>query len=169
MISLLPRGLAWDSAANGKLGDLMRGLAAEPWRINTRADELMLDLLPSETTELLTDWEAALNLPDVYVDIADQSEDQRRDAIINRLRFRGDQSPAFFIGVLSDDGYPATITEFHPFVAGSKAGESLTNGDWVFAWQVNLLEVVTDAEKLRIEYLINKYKPAHTLALFDYA
>ena len=78
-----------------------------------------------------------------------------------------------------------TITEFLPFRAGrSTAGDALSNGDWIYAFTVHAAGEImrrfcagrsTAGEKLRdwgegpLECIINKYKPAHAVALFAYA
>jgi uncharacterized protein YmfQ (DUF2313 family) len=62
-------------------------------------------------------------------------------------------------------------------------GDALTNGDWVFAWQVNTESDTIDLFRVgysavgdplstsradALECVINRLKPAHTVVLFNY-
>lgn len=181
--ALLPRGEAWRAERGSLMDSLLLAIATEFARIDARGGDLLNEADPRTTVELLEDWERVLGLPNPCI-TEEQTNAQRRAAVVEKVRRLGGQSVAYFLQVAESLGYDITITEFRPFVAGSDAGDPLTNGDWIFTWQVNGPEVTTTdfkvgvsavGEPLRtwgneeLECVINQLKPAHTHVLFAYA
>lgn len=180
---LLPRGLAWSRDGNARMRDLTRALAEEFARIDQRGDDLIREVLPDTTVELLPDWERAAGLPDTCV-ATGQTIQERRAALIARLADTGGQSRAFFIALAAKLGFTVTITEFRPFQAGrSRAGDPDYNEQWRFVWRVNApgttvvffrAGMSAAGEPLRkwgnelLECVFNRIKPAHTVLLFGY-
>lgn len=178
---LLPRGAAWTRDSAAKLTQLLRGMADELARIDTRGDNLINEALPDTTLELLDQWEVVAGLPGECTGPLETVE-QRRDALVMRLATVGAQSRQYFIDVAAALGYTVTITEFRPFQVGSVAGDELTGGDWLHAWRVNAPEAtVRDftagsiaGEPLQswgntlLECAIGRVKPAHTVLIFGY-
>jgi len=183
--SLLPPGAAFSREPGTDLEQLLLGCAAEFARVEARADVLALEMNPSTSVELLSDWERALGLPDKCSGELETTIQGRRNAVLAKLTSTGGQSAAYFIAVAAALGYPVTITEFRPFEVGrSVVGEALTNGPWVFTWRVNAPFVsIVDfrtglsavGEALRtwgndtLECKLNQLKPAHTVLQFSYA
>lgn len=179
--ALLPPGKAWTREPDADLTKLLRGLAEEFARVDRRAEDLIEEADPRTCYELLPDWEEFASLPDACHGQA-VSIEERRAALVARLTARGGQSRPFFIALAAALGYQIGITEYSPFQAGSTAGDRLTNGDWVFAWQVDAAESTVRSfvagsaagEPLAswgnelLECAINKLKPAHTHVLFAY-
>ena len=184
LAALLPRGSAWAKQRGSMLVSVLESLAVEAARIDERGDDLLVEMTPDTTLEMLADWERVAGLPDTCGAEDVQTIETRSAALLTRLKSLGGQSPQYFIDLAEIFGFRITISEFMPFRAGvSYAGDPLTNGDWVFAWQVNApLVTVTPfrsgvgaaGEPLRIwgngrlECIINQHKPAHTIALFAY-
>lgn len=182
--SLLPPGEAFPRDVGTNLDQLLAALAEEWARIDARGDQLIVDGLPATTSELLTDWERVLGLPDKCAGTLETTMQGRRNAAVSKLTSTGGQSRAYFIAVAKALGYTITISEFRPFRAGlSQAGDPLTNGDWVYTWRINAPETTiidfragrsSAGEPLRtwgndtLECKINQLKPAHTIALFGY-
>ncbi len=181
--ALLPQGLAWPRDRDAKMRALTRGLAEEFARVDARGDDLVREVLPNTTVEMLADWERAAGLPDTCV-ATEQTIQERRNALLSRLTNTGGQSRAFFIELAKYLGFTITITEFRPFRAGfSRAGDPLYGEQWAFAWRVNAPAVtIVDfrsgasaaGEPLRkwgnelLECVFNRVKPAHTVLLFGY-
>lgn len=181
---LMPPGEAFPRDVGTNMDALLHGLAEEWARIDARGERLIIDGLPATTNELLTDWERVTGLPDKCAGTLETTMQGRRNAVVSKLTSTGGQSKSYFIAVAKALGYDVTITEFRPFRAGfSRAGDRLTNGDWVYAWQVNSPETtIIDfragqscaGEPLRawgndtLECKINQLKPAHTIAIFSY-
>ena len=181
--ALLPLGDLWDSfRQSGTLFSAFLDAFAQTFaRIDARAEDLLDESDPRTTYELLPEWETEAGLPDTCTTQADTIQ-ERRDALVSKLTSIGDQSRPYFISIAAELGYEITITEFRPFVAGSDAGDVISNGDWIYTWQVNAAEETIrpfvagsgTGELLRdwgneiLECVINKYKPAHTLVQFAY-
>jgi uncharacterized protein YmfQ (DUF2313 family) len=181
---LLPPGQAFPRDPGTTLHDLLDGMSLELARVDARASILPLEANPSSTSELLSDWERAVGLPDKCAGELEETLQGRRNALIAKLSATGGQSAQYFIDISAALGYTVTIEEFRPFRAGrSAAGDALTNGDWVFAWRVRVPSVTAipfkaglsvAGESLRtwgnsaLECKINQLKPAHTIALFGY-
>ncbi len=181
--ALLPVGLAWRRETDVRMRDLTRALAEELARIDMRAIDLLNEILPSSTVEMLSDWERVAGLPDPCVPEG-QTLQERRSALLSRLAGTGGQSREFFIELAAYLGFTITITEFRPFRAGvSRVGDALYNDDWRHAWRINAPEttiiefrvgVSAVGEPLRkwgnelLECALNRIKPAHTVLLFGY-
>lgn len=183
--ALLPPGGAWTRQPDAVLTRVLDAIAQEMARLDARAQILIDESDPRSTAELLADWERVAALPEpCLADIA-QTSSERRAALHTKLTRLGGLSRAFFIAFAAAAGYTVTITEARPFQAGhSVAGHAITNGVWVFTWQVNsALHTVrvfgagsgAAGDALRswgnalLECLCTRYKPAHTLPIFAYA
>lgn len=182
--ALLPPGQAFPREPGTTMETLLDGLAEEWARIDARGEQLTIEANPQLTSELLSDWERVAGLPDKCSGTLETTLQGRRQVLMAKLTATGGQSPAYFIAVAAALGYTVTIDEFRPFLAGfSRAGDALTNGDWVYTWRVNAPEVTTipfragqsvAGEPLRawgndtLECKINQLKPAHTIVLFGY-
>lgn len=181
--ALLPQGFAWPRETDAGMRALTRGLAEELARVDLRGDDLLREVLPDTTVEMLFDWERAAGLPDPCVTTA-QTLQERRSALLSRLTSAGGQSREFFIQLAESLGFTITISEFRPFRTGiSHAGDALYGDDWLFAWQINAPETTiiefrsglsAAGEPLRkwgnelLECVFSRIKPAQTVLLFAY-
>lgn len=182
--ALLPTGPAWPRHRQSTLQALLLSLAAELGRIDARSVQLVAEVDPSTTSELLGDWERVVGLPDGCV-TAVQSVAERRMALESRLTAVGSQSRRFFIELASRMGYSITIDEFRSAAEANAAGLPVSGDDWAHTWRVTLGESVgvrffragsgSAGEALKswgneaVECQINRYKPAHTRVLFAYS
>lgn len=185
LATLLPRGKLWDDLAQNdstfmRLLDAMSGIFSD---IESRAEALINETDPRTVFELLYEWEQYAGLPDSCVNV-DLSIAQRRQELHTRLINDNGQSLSFFIEMAEKLGYVITITEFAPFETGrSTAGEVISNGDWVFVWQVNAPATTITSfsvgqsaagEKLRnwgnqsLECVFNKMVHAHRQVNYVY-
>ncbi|BFT62375.1 putative phage tail protein [Pseudomonas moorei] len=183
--TLLPPGQAFPREAGTTLHKLLEGMSIELARVDGRGEALPLEANPASTNELLSDWERVAGLPDKCSGALEETLQGRRNALLAKLASTGGQSLQYFISIAAALGYDVTITEFRPFRVGmSKVGDSLTNGDWQFTWQVNGPETTVLAfrvglsavgEPLRswgtssLECKIRQLAPAHTIPIFSYA
>jgi uncharacterized protein YmfQ (DUF2313 family) len=182
--ALLPRGLAWAKSATSTLTMTLLAWADEFARIDRRCEDLINEADPRTTTELLPDWERVAALPDPCVTI-EQSTAQRRAALVSKLTMIGGQSRVYFIGIAEAMGYPgATIDEYLPANCNGNCNDALYSEDDKYAWTLNLPFSIgglfiancngncNDALQSwgdeALECRINKYKPAHTTAIFAY-
>ena len=87
---LFPLGKAWESLLESTLFD---GLAVEFGRVDDRTNELLTELDPLTSNELLSDWETLLGLPDECTPEG-QTLQERRDQARAKL---ADQSILFLL------------------------------------------------------------------------
>lgn len=147
------------------------------------ADQLLLEADPRTCSLMLADWERTYDLPDPCVHVA-QTVDQRKAALVSLATLQGSQSRQFYIDMAAAMGYPgATIDEFRPMNCNDNCNSALWSAADRFVWQINLpyaggvfvmncnsacdspLSAWGDET---IECRINRFKPAHTTAVFAY-
>ncbi len=183
LIALLPQGSAWPLEGGSDLRKLMLGFGDEFARVGRRAEDLLLEMIPTTTIQLLSEWEKTAGLPDLCVP-GGQTLQERRSALLARLVTTGGQSREFFISLAHYLGFSITITEFLPFRVGrSSIGDHLSDETWRHIWRVNApaetiilfrVNLSTVGEPLRkwgnelLECVFNRIKPAHTVLLFGY-
>jgi uncharacterized protein YmfQ (DUF2313 family) len=188
--ALLPQGRAWPRTSDSWLGRLLAGLAEEFARIDARAYVLLDESIPLTALELLPDWERVAGLPDACIPISDVVR-ERQLAVARKIAGIGGQSRAFFIELAARVGLAAEIDEFHPFTCISYCEDELFNDDWRHVFRVRIVGATEGADAFvenvsyftaisrcnerlvawgndNLECLINRAKPAHTIALFAY-
>lgn len=184
LASLLPKGLAWAGDVTSWLSRLLSGCSQELARVDQRMHDLVAELDPQQSVELMAEWEAATGLPDECSGSSDTLA-ERRAQLLMKLAATGGQSPAYF----EEIAYiytlmVCTVIEFHPFRAGiSAAGDALTNENWLHTWELNAPDMVLRefqagqslaGEPLRswgnetLECIIGRLKPAHTNVIHTY-
>lgn len=186
---LLPRGAAWDFAADGVFSNLLRGAAEEFARVDGRALALLDEADPRTALETLPDWERVAALPDTCTGTPDNVA-ERQAALHQKLTRAGSQNKASYIEIAARVGYQVWIEEHRPARLGMVLGERLNGPDWAFAWTVHIrpsdgyLEESTFLAQARIgdrlgvrlrgfgaldlECLIRRAAPAHTTVHFAY-
>lgn len=129
------------------------------------------------------DWERVYGLPGQCAK-GEQLLQERIALLALAFQERGGISRDWLKRYAELAGYDISISEYQPFRAGhSRAGDALTNGPWLYAFRVlaqgEAVRVFRagqsqSGEKLRtwgdsiLECIINKYKPAHAVALVAY-
>jgi uncharacterized protein YmfQ (DUF2313 family) len=150
--------------------------------VQAAAVQLLEESDPRTTAALLPDFERVYGLPESYV-TGTQSFGERRVALVAKATMAGAQSRQFFIDLAATIGYAITITEHSPHNTELDTEQPATGDEERFTWTVNcgattVREATTedDTEMATavwgndlLEAFINRYKPAHTLALFAYA
>jgi uncharacterized protein YmfQ (DUF2313 family) len=161
---LLPLGRAWETVREDAI-NLFPGLAVEFCRIKDRAKDLLTEIDPGTSTELLEDWETLLGLPD---DCTPATTDliERRTQARQKLAAVGGISADFYEQVADDLGFEAFVSDAHPFKvghsvvgdflynsledrdifkAGFTVGEYLYNWRWDFCFIVNVEATTVEA------------------------
>lgn len=123
---LLPLGRAWDDIREDAI-NLFPGLATEFCRVQDRAKDLLDEIDPGTSTDLLEDWEALLGLPDECTpENVDLNE--RRQQARQKLAAVGGLSAAFYEQIAANLGFEAFVSDAHPFRVGlSRVGDRLYN------------------------------------------
>lgn len=134
---LLPRGRVWHRGwGTLQAADLLTLMPT--WaRLHARANELIAEVFPCTTTEMLPEWEATLGLPDPCVQPPLATIQQRTAAVCGKFVARGGSSQGYFIGLAASLGYQIEIETFKPFRVGqSRTGDRLYGVEWTFAWRI---------------------------------
>lgn len=187
--SLLPDGWVWEAKTrkSSNLSKLLSSMAEEYARIEDRGATLIKESNPATTFELLPDWERVFGLPDECAPDEVLTLQQRRQRILQLLTTRGGQNKSFYQTLASQFGYDVDVIEVSdqpPFRAGQgRAGDRLTNGVWRYAFIIQApadsivrfrAGISTAGERLllvqssTLQCLIEKYKPAHAVAIFTF-
>lgn len=176
-----PSGRAWDGDDFKKIVDTY---AFEFCRVQERFNTFLKELDPRQTSELLTDWEIMLGLPD-DCSTPGATVEERRNQVVQKLTNTGGSSFEYFEGIAENLGFDVTVSDFTPFFAGqAKVGDKLHNDPvWTYWFQVTAPSDITTTFKAGVgkagdklvevgnetlECTFDKLKPAHTNVLFAF-
>lgn len=166
---------------------LLEAMAAMLARGEVKLDDLRAQSTdPQVATDLLTDWERLLGLPDDCMANTALSTQERQRLAAQRLVEMGGQSRAYFIDLAQRLGEPGcTISEFRPMNCNDNCNSSLNSQADRFFWRLNVPHAAANARFMNcndscnsalqtytpslIECPITERKPAHTNVLFAYA
>jgi uncharacterized protein YmfQ (DUF2313 family) len=196
-LRLLPQGLAWPREPDSVLVRVCTGLANVWGYVDGRAADLLeRESDPRKTLELLPDWERAWGLPDPCFQEPLTIADRQR-VLVQRMTLLGAQSREWFIEVALWLGYHIRIGEYAPWMVGiSRCGTTpdeeghyrweIAHPEIRFYWKVHvdrarlswfragsgvcgvnphlIIGLATD-----LECILNRWKPAHTLIIYDYS
>ena len=184
--ALQPPGPALPTDPESVWGRLLRGLAEEFERIETRSGNLVRESDPRQSIELLPDWERVCGLPGDCAIAWDSTLQARRAAVVAQLTGAGGQRIAYFQQLAALLGLEIDVTEYKPFLTGlSRCGDRL-NGDHDvrFVWSVIVKgqrvvrfrcgasvpgeRLLDFARREDLECLLRLYAPAHTVLIIGY-
>lgn len=182
--ALMPRGRVWPRDPAAIQTKTLSGLASSFQRVSDRANQLLVDGFPATTTELLSEWEESLGLPDPCAGEGPTLQ-LRRAQVVARFAGGGGQSVPYIIAYAANLGYTITITQFLPARVGMlHAGDPLCGLPWAFAWRVNAPTYTISAFRAGIsaageplsvngnavlECELESISPAHTTVIFKYS
>ena len=180
---LQPPGIAIPTDNSSNWVKLLDALAQECARVDAMAVLLINESFPDTTQLLLPNWERVAGLPDECSELGDTFA-IRKQNLLAKVAARGGATKQYFIDIALKFGFVITISEYDEFRVDINAvGDPLCGEDWEFTFLVSSSEetitwfrssFATAGEPLavwgneRLECLINRLKPAHTLALFAY-
>ncbi|GAB6127296.1 YmfQ family protein [Humidesulfovibrio idahonensis] len=130
----------------------------------------------------LADWERVLGLPDTCAGGYGQTQAERIAAALSKVRQRGGQSRAYFIGIAAALGYKITIEEHTVYTCDSGCDQPICDEPWRFVWTVRAPETtvrefscdsgcddpLSSWGNALLECVISRLKPAHTYVQFAY-
>lgn len=200
LIKLLPKGDLWKPSEQPTFSKLLESTAQELTRVDDRISQMLIEVDPSQADETLDEWESVLGLPDECTP-DDQSPDERRAQVVQKLTNTGGLSKTFYEDFAAQFGYVIYVENWvnfvagraragdrltnyfnSHFVAGSKAGDFLTDVGWRFFYNVDMPVAAaehfvagsTAGTALRtfsndlIECTMTKLKPAHAMPFFTF-
>jgi uncharacterized protein YmfQ (DUF2313 family) len=182
--SLLPLGIAWPREPDANLSRLLAAWADELARVEDRAGQLMDEVDPRSTNELLTDWERVCGLPNscVVAALDDLDPALRRGAVVAHLTAMTDLSVSDYVRLAREMGFEITVTEFDLHDVTLDVDALLTAPPWQYAWRVSapattvfdfsVMDTVADPlawwSNVVLECVLRALKPAHTTIIFAY-
>lgn len=127
LINLLPKGRLWRPQEQPTFSALLESTAQELCRVDDRVKQMLIEVDPRTADESLDTWEDVLGLPDECTP-EDQSLDERRNQLVQKLTNIGGLSKTFYEFVGNQLGFEVFVNNDLNFVAGrGKAGDKLTN------------------------------------------
>lgn len=184
--ALLPPGNALSRDPDALLTKLLGALAANFAHAQASAEDLRQQSSdPSIATDMLSNWEALLGLPDSCTANQTLSLLDRQRIAAQRLVEQGGQSRAYFIDLAARLGEPnCTIDEFAPATCNSNCSSSLYSQADRFVWRLNIPHAAANLRQMNcnddcntglqfykpslIECPVRKRKAAHTTVIFSY-
>tara|TARA_B100000700_G_scaffold15695_1_gene15458 strand:+ start:6083 stop:6670 length:588 start_codon:yes stop_codon:yes gene_type:complete len=179
--ALAPPGQALPSNPESLWQRLLEARAGAFARLDGRADRLLEEADPRTASELLPDWERVTAMPDLCVE-AEQTLAERRAAVERVMAGTGGASTAYFIELAAALGYTIEIEDYTAHTVGAGVDAPMRGIDWRWAWTVRapedtvawfavdggVNEPLASWGNERLECVISRLKPAHTLVLFAY-
>jgi len=184
ILKLLPPGKAWTRDQDSWAFKFAAAMGVEPSRIDGRVKDMLREIDPRYSTELLSDFEREYGLPD-ECSVIGNSPEQRRQDLIARITAYGGQSFAYFTEVMANAGTPITISMKSPFRVGSRIQQRLRGPGYRYIWFVDVPagtlvyavagEAVTDdpivqiVDDSNVICFLEKNKPAHTYIHYTFS
>lgn len=180
LVDLFPKGIIWNipSTPDTLWGALLASFADERVRTEEDVTSLLIEAIPGLSTELLSDWERILGLPDeTYPE--NPTIEQRRLLVHNKYVTKYvEMSISFYEQLALDFGAVVTIDDAaaggEPFrVDQSRVdrtpalgidGARLNSTHLTNTWIATISGTATNKDIIHKLFL--KYKPAHTLLIW---
>ncbi len=150
---------------NGWLPALARAKARFFSRLRRRKEAFEKNMDPRLADELLDEWEETYGLdPD-----AGLTDDDRRDALLAKVRNQGGVTNAYYEAVAFDFGYPDAVAEdaADPFTTVSLCDDFLLSEEWKLAFKVTATSQGA-ARDAQLEALINGQLLAGWFAFYEF-
>ncbi len=121
LMQLLPPGRAFDVQPGSQLAALLQGLAADPAAVDANRLQVIPESLPSETDDLLPDWELELGLPDDCAP-SGQTVAERRQALVQKVTANQAITATYIEAAAAALGFTVTAVVQHMRQHGSLYG-----------------------------------------------
>lgn len=156
--------MAYDS----NLEKLIAALSDELQRIEIRGNDLITESISRQTSELITEFEKELDIPEEGLSLA-ATYPERRNEIYSKLLTLGGQDKPYYTDIIYNLGYKIYIGEYQPSWVGSfECGDPIQIQLMIYYFVVGVLPNTSINLLDALVRMINKYKPAHTRALFSF-
>lgn len=149
MRMLLPPGIAFDVQPGSNLDLLLHGLATEPALVDQARVDLLDEADPSQTIELLPDWEIAAGLPDDCAP-AVQTVQQRQAALVQKITSNQVITLAYLEAAADALGFVVTPVKRHMRQYGTLYGGCFygdTYGDSTWNFVIEIHAALTNVEE----------------------
>ena len=182
--ALLPAGRAWPEEADTTLDALVRAMASQVSEVDRSAANLLTEIRPNTTFDLLPDWERVLGLPD---DCSDLGSDvtTRRASVLALLVTQPTLHPDDYVEIGERYGVTITVDDLNQTRADAVPSLDTTNGKWRFVWFIDIPasadnrtfrvnsrvneRLTTFSRNTELECRLLKAAPAHTQLQIGYS
>lgn len=112
LLQQMPRGRAWPRDPDANLPKYVMGFAKRLAQLELSADQLLLEMRPETTVQLLPEWEQYLGLPEC--EMTDQSFDMRRNAVVEKYHRKGGLQTWMVEQIAAALGFTVKVSEQWP-------------------------------------------------------
>jgi len=183
--SLLPNGKAWEVSRTSFFYRILEAISDEFSRVQIRIEDLLNELNPAKTQEMLTDWEKLLGIPNECTgSISELTYQARKKLVYTYYTMTGGTRPEYYKELIKNFGFDIEVNEIKNFRTGlSSVGQGLNNGLWRYAFEVRTLNapvfrfstgqntvgdpLVVLSNDL-IKCIIDENKPAHVAVIYTF-
>lgn len=168
LLALLPGGAFWRKGDDEPTVQLLQAVAQHFAHVHGLIYTIAAsEASPGTATALLAGWERDLGLPDPCLG-QPATAAERRQVALAKYTATGGQTATYYVELAANLGLEITVTEnpYTPFYLGrGQFGDPLYSGQWAYVWRVT---TTGPGPIERLECLINRLKPAHTIVEFVY-
>jgi uncharacterized protein YmfQ (DUF2313 family) len=166
LIALLPGGLIWPVVGVVSVFTaLLEVFASEQQKLEFAYNNLINNLMPDTTVELVAEWEAVAGLPNPCTGPLTTLQ-ERVNAIIARLSIVGGLSEQFYIDLAMRFGFAITIT-----ILGAnqmQVNAPVLTATYFRAGVSRAGDPVATSGNALLQCVINKTKPAHVAVTYNF-
>ena len=153
--ALLPAGRAWPEESDTTLDALVRAIAAQVAEIDLSDANLLNEIRPDTTFDLLPEWERVAGLPDVC-SVLGSTIAERRASLLEKIVTKLTLNAAEFVRIGESFGVTITVEELDQARADAISGLDTSNGKWRFVWWIG---IPTNADVRRFNTLSDVNTP----------
>lgn len=113
ILAQMPRGVLWQRSTSLDLYKYTQGYASRLERAEASADNILLEMRPESTLQLLTDWEDYLGLPECIAEPSSNIE-YRRYAVVEKYHRKGGLQAWNIQKLATDLGFTVEVDETFP-------------------------------------------------------
>ena len=156
--ALLPSGPAWPGEDGTTLDALLRAIAERLAEVDLSGANLLDEILPNSTFDLLPDWERVAGLPDICSRLG-STITVRRASLLEKLVTKPTLNASEFVRIGESFGVTITVEEHDQTRAEALSADLLlldnivldvTGGKWRFVWWIT---IPTSADVVRFTML----------------
>lgn len=161
LLNLLPMGPIWSRAEGGMVWFWANIIAQSYVRNSDRAIELLKVAFPATATELITEWENTVGLPDLCVGPVEDIT-TRQMLVVDRLVSSIESSTDFYIAYAKKYfGIDIVIDQYSPFRFGTSFNRPFGYEEWSHTWRIR-----SDQDLQFLPCIFSRMAPVHTYLLF---
>jgi len=153
LLQQMPRGRVWPRDPDTNLPKYVAGFAKRLRDLELSADQLLLEMRPETTVQLLPEWETYLGLPECNV--PNQTFESRRAAVVEKYHRKGGLQTWQIEALCAALGFTVTVQEIWPHHVRRAVNYPL----WPMRYQYILVVTVTGIPNGRFTVLDNVLTP----------